>query len=205
MKYLLFFLFSFLFKTVIAQSSFDSTNFSFLCNNKYGINFEISGKYYKTDHHRAFIPTYKTYSCLPYFFSEALINKYHKGHYIIYFEFNDVASSSEEGFKNLNKTLPNFDKNKNYLCLSGKKEREEGLMNIFTKSDFNKFNADTILCIKVDSLAIVKNDPNFNNFIYVVAHKDNVGDIYVCFAFKKDYEDEIIEEIKNIWKIIKYQ
>jgi hypothetical protein len=205
MKYLLLFSFNFIFNIIIGQTLFDTTTFSYLCKNKFGLNFEINENYFQTDHKRAFIPTYNTYSCLPYFFREALINKKFKDHYIIYFEFNEVASSKEEEFKNLKIIQPDFDKNKNYLCQSGKREREKGLINIFSKKDFKKFNADTILCIRVDTLARVKNDPNFNNFIYVVAHKMNVGDIYVCFAFKKEFEDEIIEEIKNLWKIINFQ
>ena len=75
MKYLIFLKLLIINSFLFGQTNADSTTFSYLCENKYGVDFKIYAPYFKTDYHRAFIPTYNTYSCLPYFFSEALINK----------------------------------------------------------------------------------------------------------------------------------
>ena len=139
---------------------------------------------------------------MPFFFSEALVSKINKEKYIIYFEFDINASDTGDYIKN--NVNPNYDKNKNYLA--GRRcqiERDKGLIQVFTNSDFNKFNADTILCIRPDSNSIRKNDPDFNNFLYIIMHKENVGDIKVGFAYRKEYEIEVMDEIKNLYKIKK--
>ncbi len=190
--------------TLIGQVKNDSTTFEYLCENKYKVDFEISDKYIKYNHHRAFIPTYTVWSCMPFYFSEALVNKINKKKYIIYFEFDISASDPGDYIKN--NVNPNYDKNKNYLA--GRRcqiERDQGLIKVFTNSDFNKFNADTILCIRPDSNSIRKNDPDFNNFLYIIMHKENIGDIIVGFAYKKEYEIEVMDEIKNLYKLIKFK
>jgi hypothetical protein len=189
--------------TSFGQVNKDSTTFEYLCEHKYKVDFKVSGDYIKYNHHRAFIPTYTVWSCMPFYFSEALASKINKEKYIIYFEFDINAGVSDEYMK---KEFPNYNKNKNYLgsqrCQT---ERDQGLVKVFTNSDFNKFNADTILCIRPDSNSIRKNDPDFNNFLYIVMHKENVGDIKVGFAYKKEYETEVMDEIKNLHKIIKFK
>ena len=189
--------------TLIGQVKKDSTSFEYLCQNKYKVDFKISDEYIKYNHHRAFIPTYTVWSCMPFFFSEALVSKINKEKYIMYFEFDINAGVSDVYMK---KEFPNYDKNKNYLgsqrCQT---ERDQGLFKVFTNSDFNKFNADTILCIRPDSNSIRKNDPDFNNFLYIIMHKENVGDIKVGFAYRKEYEIEVMDEIKNLYKIIKFK
>jgi len=190
--------------TLIGQVKKDTTSFEYLCENKYKVDFKISDEYIKYNHHRAFIPTYTVWSCMPFFFQEALVNKINKEKYIIYFEFDINASDTGDYIKN--NVNPNYDKNKNYLA--GRRcqiERDKGLIQVFTNSDFHKFNADTILCIRPDSNSIRKNDPDFNNFLYVVMHKENIGDISVGFAYKKEYEIEVMDEIKNLYKIIKFR
>jgi len=189
--------------TLLSQAKKDSTSFEYLCENKYKVDFKISDEYIKYNHHRAFIPTYTVWSCMPFFFSEALVSKINKEKYIIYFEFDINAGVSDVYMK---KEFPNYDKNKNYLgsqrCQT---ERDKGLFKVFTNSDFHKFNADTILCIRPDSNSIRKNDPDFNNFLYIIMHKENVGDIKVGFAYRKEYEIEVMDEIKNLYKIIKFK
>ena len=190
--------------TLIGQVKKDSTSFEYLCEHKYKVDFKISDEYIKYNHHREFIPTYTVWSCMPFiFFEEALVKKVNKEKYIIYFKFDINAGVSDEYMK---KEFPNYDKNKNYLgskrCQT---ERDQGLIKVFTNSDFNKFNADTILCIRPDSNSIKKNDPDFNNFLYIIMHKENVGDIKVGFAYKKEYEIEVMDEIKNLYKIIKFK
>lgn len=192
--------------SLFSQKNIDINSFSYECEHKYNVDFKLNVKYLQVPHNRAFIPTYTTWSCLPYFFKEALINKKNEGHYIIYFDFNNTASSKYED-KFIKKYInPNFSNNTNYLgginCLI---ERDRDLMNVFSKDDFLKFNADTMLCIRVDSNAREKNDPTLNDFIYVVMHKENIGDIYVCFAYKKEYEFEVMDEIKKLWKIIRFK
>jgi hypothetical protein len=191
-----------------SQNKLDSNSFEFLCETNYKVDFIINNNYLKVNYHRAFIPTYKTWSCMPYFFKEALINKKNENHYLIYFDFNETASSTNEAYWMTKKYFkPDFDVNTNYL--GGKNcqiERDRDLMkNVFTRNDFVKFNADTMLCMRVDSNAREKNDPELNDFIYVVMHKQNIGDIYVCFTYKKEYEFEVMVEIKNLWKIIKFK
>lgn len=193
--------------SVYGQDKLDSNSYEYLCQYNYKVDFSILKNYYQVNHHRGFIPTYKTWSCMPYFFKEALVNKQNENHYVIYFDFNETASSNDEGNRMIKKYLnTEFDKNKNYL--GGKNcqiERDRDLMKIFTNQDFVKYNADTMLCIRVDSNAREKNDPELNNFMYVIMHKQNIGDIYVGFAYKKEYEFEVMDEIKNLWKIIKFK
>ena len=190
--------------TLLSQANKDSTSFEYLCEKKYKVDFKISNEYIKYNHHRAFIPTYTVWSCMPFFFSEALVSKINKEKYIIYFEFDFNASDTGDYIKN--NVNPKYDKNKNYLA--GRRcqiERDQGIIKVFTNSDFNKFNADTILCIRPDSNSIRKNDPDFNNFLYIIMHKENVGDIKVGFAYRKEYEIEVMDEIKNLYKIIKFK
>ena len=64
--------------TLLSQAKKDSTSFEYLCENKYKVDFEISDEYIKYSHHRAFIPTYTVWSCMPFYFSEALVSKINK-------------------------------------------------------------------------------------------------------------------------------
>ena len=188
------------------QNNLDSNSFQSKCNYSYNVDFKFPYNYSYFNHKRLFVPTYKTWSCMPYNYSEALINNDKVSHYVIYFHFDETASSNDD-FKMVKKYFNSeFDPNTNYL--GGKNcqiERERGLIKIYRNSDYIKFNADSILCIKVDSLSRERNDPELNEFIYVVIHKKNIGDIYVCFAYKEEYETEVKEEIENLWKIIKFK
>lgn len=188
------------------QNKLDSNSFYFLCKNEYKIEYSISNNYIKYDYRRAFIPTYVTYSCMPYFFKDAIQNKNLQGHYVIYFEFNAIASSKYDDKFIKNYLKKDYSNNTNYLGGGNCQiERKQGLMNIYSNSDFKKFNADTILCVRLDSTSREKNDPVLNDFMYVIIHKENIGDIYVGFAYLKKYESEVIDEVKNLWKIIKFK
>lgn len=191
--------------SVSGQDNIDSNSFEYKCKYKYKVDFKIDENYYQIDHHRAFIPTYTSWSCMPYFFKEALVNKKYENHYVIYFDFNETASSKDTNNFIAKYVNPDFDFNTNYLGgMNCKIERDRYLMKVYESKDFIKFNADTILCLRVDSNARKKNDPNLNDFIYIIMHKQNVGDIYIGFAYKKEYEFEVLDEIKNLWKLIKF-
>jgi hypothetical protein len=189
------------------QHILDSNSFEYKCNYDYKIEFKIQKEFEIFNHERAFIPTYFTWSCMPYFFKEAIINKKRPNNYVIYFDFDATARSTNEAYWITKKYFNhNYDVNTNYLGGSNCQiERERDLINVFVSEDFKKFNADTILCIRVDSNAREKNDPQVNDFMYVVMHKQNICDIYVCFAYKKEYEFEIMDEIKNLWQTIKFR
>ena len=121
--------------TLIGQVRKDTTSFEYLCENKYKVDFKISDEYIKYNHHRAFIPTYTIWSCMPFFFSEALVSKINKEKYIIYFEF-DINAGVSDGY--MKKEFPNYNKNKNYLGSQRCQiERNQGLIKVFTNSDFN--------------------------------------------------------------------
>lgn len=192
--------------STFGQNKIDSNSFEFLCEYDYKVDFVIPKNYYKVNFHRGFIPTYDTWSCMPYFFKEAIVKKTKEKQYKIYFEFNFVARSKYES-KFVKKYFDStYSNNTNYLGgVNCKTERDRDLMQVYTSEDFKKFNADTMLCIRVDSNARRKNDPELNDFIYVVMHKENIGDIYVCFTYKKEYEFEVMDEIKDLWKIIKFK
>jgi hypothetical protein len=173
---------------------------------EYGVDFQIGNDYERYNpSHRTVVPTYKQISCMSYGLYAGIVNKKYKDHYIIYFFFNRIQSPLEEG-SFMKKITPNWTPNKNYL--GGKNcqdDRDKNLIPILSKSDFVKMNADTALCIRVDSNARIRDYEKFNDYMYVQIHKDNVLDIQVCFAYEKEYELEVIEEIKNLWKIIKFK
>lgn len=211
MKNILFLILILFTNYVFGQTIIDS---NFL-NNEYdnknvfsnnGVKLKIRKKYEKiSPNRRSFFKTSKSWSCMPRAFFYPIINKKNKGHYIFYFYINIISSPDEEG-SFMKKIRPNWTPNKNYLggnlC---QQERDKNLIPIFTKSDFIKFNSDTALCIRVDTNAIYRDHDKFNDLIYLILHKDNVSDIYVCFAYEKEYEMEVIEEIKYLWKIIKFK
>lgn len=171
----------------------------------YGVNLQISKKYKKTSPNRPSFHRSNIMICMPRNFYDPIINKKNKEHYIFYFFLNYIFPPIEEG-SIMKRIAPNWTPNKNYLgskiC---EEERNINLMQIYTKSDFKKFNADTALCIRLDSNAIFKTNEKFNDIIYVIIHKDNIADIYVCIAYKKEYEFEVIQEIKKLWKIVKFK
>jgi hypothetical protein len=173
---------------------------------EYGVTFQLDDNYERfSPSHRTVVPTYKQISCMSYGLYSAIFNKKYKDHYLIYFFFNQIKPPLEEGsfFKQL---TPNWTPNKAYL--GGKycqEDRDKNLIPILSKSDFVKMNADTALCIRVDSNARRRDYEKFNDYMYVQIHKDNVLDIQVCFAYEKEYEMEVIEEIKNLSKIIRFK
>lgn len=173
---------------------------------EYGVDFELGNDYERyIPSHRLVIPTYKQISCMSYGLYSAISNKKHKDHYLIYFFFNQIKPPLEEG--SFEKQLtPDWTPNKAYLGgMYCKQDRDKNLVPILSKSDFVKMNADTALCIRVDSNARRRDYEKFNEYMYVQIHKDNVLDIQVCFAYEKEYELEVIEEIKNLWKLIKFK
>lgn len=200
----LIFLFTFIFS--FGQVNSHEQSFDSLCKNKYQINLNIGNEYETFSHQRVFIPTYVDYSCMPHFYKKAIINKKFKNNYVIYFEFNPTASSNYVDTFIVKYLNPGFSKNTNYL--GGKlceAERKQGIINVFTPNDFLKFNANDVLCIRPSQNAIQKNDSLLNNFIYVVIHKENIGDMYVAFVYQKESEPEVMNEIRNLWRIIQFQ
>jgi hypothetical protein len=173
---------------------------------EYGVDFRVGANYERFNpSHRTVMPTYKQISCMSYGLYSAIVNKKYKNHYIIYFVFNSIKSPLEEG-SFMKQLTPNWTPNNNYL--GGKYcqgDRDKNLMPILSKSDFVKMNVDTALCIRVDSNARIREYEKFNDYIYVQIHKDNVLDVQVCFAYEKEYEMEVIEEIKNLSKIIRFK
>lgn len=173
---------------------------------KNNVDFNFIKEYDKVSPNgREFIPSYKIISCMFSGFYSPIENKKHKDHYEISFQLLNIGIPYEEG-SFMKKINPNYTPNTNYLGgINCKIERDKNLMNLYTKSDFLKFNADTALCVRVDSNAKIRDNEKYKELIYVVIHKDDVADIFVCFAYEKEYEFEVIEEIKNLWKIIKFK
>jgi hypothetical protein len=173
--------------------------------NDFGVKFKIRKRYKKISPHNPSLHRSDVLTCLPRNFYDPIINKKFREHYIIYFYLNNILPPIEQG-SIMKKIAPDWTPNNNYI---GSKfcedERRTNLIQIYNNEDFEKFKSDTALCIRVDSTAVLKSNENFTDLIYVILHKDNISDVYVCFAYKKEYEFEVINEIRKLWKLIKFK
>ncbi len=173
--------------------------------NEYGVELKINKRYKKISPHNPSLHRSDILTCMPRNFYDPIINKKFRDHYIIYFYLNKIFPPIEEG-SIMKKIAPDWTPNNNYL---GSKfcedERKKNLIQIYNKEDFEKFNSDTALCVRVDSSSVLENNEKFTDIMYIILHKDNISDVYVCFAYKKEFEIEVINEIRKLWKIIKYR
>lgn len=99
-----------------------------------------------------------------------------------------------------------MDINKNYLggrmC---KAERDSGWIEIFSKADFAKMNADTALCFRGQQNSFRPYLGKYDCRIAVLMHKDDRGDITVQFLYRKENELEVLKQVKTVWEIISYE
>ena len=84
-------------------------------------------------------------------------------------------------------------------------ERETGWITIFSRQDFQKMNADTAICFKGSSDVFRPYLDKYDCRIAVIMHKFDRGDVTVQFLYRKGNEKAVLQEVKDVWKMISYE